>query len=530
MFGKSTKGMQNIIAIQLRQHRFKIIIWFIGIVATTIAVALAYEGLFSNPQDLQGLAITMQNPAMVALLGPVPPVEDFTIGVALASEMLLFTIIAVAIMNILLICSMTREDEDEGRLELIQALPVGRLAYSLASVLIVFVLNFLIFIVVGFSLNVISPDVYGLIGSLLYGAAIAVGGLFFAAVSLLAAQLFDSGRSARVLSFIVLIVLYIIRAIGDVLYEPLSLISPLGLAMRTNIFVDNNIWPVIILFLLSIGLMLIALVLNKRRDLYQGLLPQRSGRSEASSFLKNPFGLIWNQEKVALISWALGITIMGAAFGAIFSELDTYFAEMELLQLILDTDGTASITRAFVELLFGIMSIFVAIPGITLIFSVLNHEKTGRIENIYSRKISRTNLLLNYTIVAVLFVVILQILLASSIFLPAEYVMDNPLSLGEYIELALLYLPSLFFMIGLTIFFLGLLPKFISFVWVYLSFGFIVIYLSDILEFPEWLNNLSIFHHAPTEIDWPVLLTISGSALLLTVLGFIGYNRRDIKA
>ena len=49
------------------------------------------------------------------------------------------------------------------------------------------------------------------------------------------------------------------------------------------------------------------------------------------------------------------------------------------------------------------------------------------------------------------------------------------------------------------------------------------------MEFPEWLNNLSVFYHTPVEFDGFPLLVIIVVAIVLSALGFIGYNRRDLK-
>ncbi len=46
------------------------------------------------------MAVTMANPAMVAMVGPVYGAEHYREGQMMANEMLLFTVIAVVIMNI----------------------------------------------------------------------------------------------------------------------------------------------------------------------------------------------------------------------------------------------------------------------------------------------------------------------------------------------------------------------------------------------------------------------------------------------
>ena len=75
---------------------------------------------------------------------------------------------------------------------------------------------------------IISASGMSLEASLLYGALLGTCGLFFAGLTVFIAQLADTARNTTMLSIGLVIVLYLIRAIGDVGNEMLALISPLG--------------------------------------------------------------------------------------------------------------------------------------------------------------------------------------------------------------------------------------------------------------------------------------------------------------
>ena len=79
-----------------------------------------------------------------------------TIGSLFAHEMLLFTAIAVAIMNILLVGRSTRADEEDGRVELIRSLPVGRLAYLNGAMIVVVLTNVLLAVLIGAGISVLG--------------------------------------------------------------------------------------------------------------------------------------------------------------------------------------------------------------------------------------------------------------------------------------------------------------------------------------------------------------------------------------
>lgn len=524
------KETGRIIRLLFRQDRLKIILWLVGIVGVSLAVAFIYPDIYQTTEDLAGFGATMQNPAMISMLGPAyDSLASYNVGTAYATEMLIFTSIAVAIMNILLVSSSTRVDEEEGRLEIVRSLPVGRLSYTSASMLMILVINAVLVLVHSFGLAAVGHEPFTWEAAFLYSLNLGLTGLFFAGITVVSAQLAETSRSTRGIAFGVLIVAYLVRAIGDVLNETVSLFSPLGWTVRTEVFVNNVWWPIFVLAIGSAVLIATGFILNSRRDISQGLLPQTAGKRRASSFLKTMPGLVWRLEKTKIISWIIGIFLLAAAFGAILGDLETYFSDMEVLQAFLPDQDSASMTEQFLVLLFGIMSLFTGIPAITMMTSLKKEEKDERLDNIYSRVVSRTKVMFSYYLIGLIVIVVIQALMGLGIYATASQVMDEPLAFETFMEAALVYIPSLWLMLGLVTLLIGLVPKAAGLIWLYLSFTFVVMYLGDVFEFPEWLNNLSVFHHTPETFEWAPLLIISGLAVIVTIIGFIAYNKRDIK-
>ncbi|MFP3361877.1 ABC transporter permease, partial [Planococcus sp. SIMBA_143] len=76
-------------------------------VLITCMTAMALSNLYSSSESRQIMAETMVNPAMTAMLGKGYGLDNYTIGAMMAHQMLLFTAIAMAIMNILLVARHT---------------------------------------------------------------------------------------------------------------------------------------------------------------------------------------------------------------------------------------------------------------------------------------------------------------------------------------------------------------------------------------------------------------------------------------
>lgn len=527
------KGTGRITRLLLRQNRFKLILWLVGIIGVTLTVANVYPTVYKTQADIQGFAFTMTNPAMTAMLGPHYAIEDYNFGAVLANEMLLFTAIAVAVMNILLVASTTRDDEEEGRLEMIRSLPVGRLAYLTASAIMILLLNSLLLLFIGFGLSFVDASGMTLEASVLYGAILGATGVFFASLTALVAQLADTARGTTSLSMAVLILAYIVRAIGDVQNETLALMSPLGWAVRTEVFVGNEWWPIAALLVGTAVWLVIALYLNLKRDINAGLLPDRKGKTQASSFLKTPIGLTWHLEKSSLIGWTVVLFFLSAAFGGILGDLETFFSDMDIIQAYFSEGSGSSLTEQFLALLMSIMAVFTAMPVTAMILKLKKEERLGRIENYYSRSISRNKVLASYYSVSLLSTIIMQVMTGLGLYLTGNQALEGGLELGMILKAALIYVPAVWLIIGIATLLIGVFPKGSGLAWLYIVFSLMVVYIGDLLDFPDWVTNLSPYTHVPQvpieDLDWGSLIALSAAAIILTVIGFVGYNKRDIQ-
>lgn len=526
------KGTSRIIQLLFQQNWLKISLWLFGLIGITLATVTAYTSIYTGQKEIVEFGLTMQNPAMIAMLGTAYKVESFNLGAVFASEMLLFTAIAVSVMNILLVSSSTRTDEEERRLEMIRALPVGRLSYLSAAMILMIIVNVVLVTFLSIGLGLFNHESFNWESDLLYGAVLASTGLFFAGVAAVSAQLAVTSRGVTGLSFGVMITAYIVRAIGDVSNDVLSLFSPLGWTVRTKVYVDNEWWPVIALICGAAILLISAFYLNHKRDINAGLLPDRKGNVHASNFLKSSLGLTWRLEKGTIISWAIGIFLMSAAFGSILGDLEAYFSDFELVQGLLPDDTTVSMSEQFIALLISIMSVFTAIPTASILLKLKKEEKLGRMEHFYSRSVSRSRIMRSYYIVAFLTSILIQVLIGLGLYVSASQVIKESVGLGTILASALVYIPAIWIVLGLAIVLVGVFPNGTSLIWVYILFTFLVIYLGNLLEFSEWMNNLSAFYHIPQmpneEVNWFSLSILSIVGVVLSGMGFLGYNKRDI--
>lgn len=110
---------------------------------------------------------------------------------------------------------------------------------------------------------------------------------------------------------------------------------------------------------------------------------------------------------------------------------------------------------------------------------------------------------------------------------------EDMMPFSDVLGASMVYIPALLFVLGTAVLFIGWLPRAASLVWLFLVYGFIVIYLGDILELPDWVRNLSVYEHVPVypseELSYAALLILCGISVLLIFIGALGYKRRDIE-
>lgn len=516
----------------LRLDRVRLPVWILVLTLISIVVAPAFVELYPTTVDRQLIAVTMENPAMIAMVGPNYGIDNYTIGAIMGHQMLLFTALSVGVMSILLVTRHTRGDEESGRIEMLRSLPVGRLSNLCATLIVMFAGNVVLTLVMGFGLAALGIETMDLAGSLLYGAALGVTGIFFAALTALFAQLSENTKGTMGYSFTFLGVAYIVRAVGDVGNETLARISPLGLILRTQVYVNNYWWPIIIMLAASLGVAVLALYLNSLRDLDAGFIAQKPGRKSASRFLQSPLGLALRLQRTAIIGWLITMFLLGASYGSVLGDMEAFLGSSELIQQMLPPIEGLSMTEQFITMLMAVIAITGSIPPLLMILKLRAEEKKNRIEQLYARAVSRSQMMGSYLFIAAVVGFVGLFLSVAGLWSAAAATMDDPISFGVAFNAAMAYFPAILIMTGIAALLIGFLPQGAGLVWLYLGYSFLVIYLGGILQFADWMSALSPYGFVPQvpveDINTATVVVMTVAAAALAAAGFFGYRKRDI--
>ena len=557
----------------LRRERITSLVWIAAIVLSVVGLVPGMrEALDADSQE--ALFAMIENPSLVAMMGPAYTLANESFGGLYTTMMLLLSAFTVGLMNIFLMIRHTRADEEKWRYEVVRSLPVGRLANLSAALITAVVVNILLAVMVGLGMYLFGDESMGLSGSMIWGASLGVVGLACAAIAALFGQLSSSSRGAFGYSFAVLGLLYLMRAPGDMEIrvvsgeiitggmEFMSQLSPLGMVLRTQPYVGDYWWPIFIVLGVAVVVAAAAFYFNSIRDIDQGIIPARRGRAEGSSLMRSPFGLSFKLLRTAIIVWILGMLTLGASYGTVVGEVDQFMASNDMwqqlmigpvgIEMMMDAglspeqilefirsavaEEGYTLTELYMSTITNIMGVFTLVPLFIFILRAKAEEKDIRAELVLSTPVCRYKYLAGFAAIAFASAVVMQIVLALGLYSVGISVLENPaeLSLSFLLAANLVYVPPQWIMIGVTVLLLGALPKATGAVWGYFTFSLFLMFFGRMNIFPEWLQRLTPFGYVPQlpmdDVNYLTLGLLVAASAVLTAAGFFFYRRRDINA
>lgn len=518
----------------LKRDWKKAVIWILGLGLFSGGFVPAFVEI-AKGQGLVGMYETMQNPAMISMVGPSPidTAADYTLGAMYANEMLLFCALFAMIMGALHVVSHTRKEEDLGLTELVRSFRVGRQANSFAVIIETVFINILLGLFIGGLMTAFGADTISAEGSFLFGASVGMAGILGAVIALVMAQIMPVSSGATGSSLGIIGLLYIVRAGTDVSNVNLSMLNPMGWTYLTYPFTKNNWLPMVFAVIFCIAAVMIAFALEGGRDMGAGYLPEREGRETAKKSLLSVPGLFLRLNKGVLISWLIAFIILGAAYGSIYGNMQTFLGSNEMLSHMFTLSGF-SIEESFTGTIMMVMIGLVSILPIAIVNKLFSEEVRLHLSQLYATKVSRAKF---YWVSVTLAIIsgIAGILLASGgLGGTAVSAMGNnsSMNVGDFIAAGYNFLPSVLFFTGLAALALGWAPRLGKVVYVYLGYSFAINYFGGILDLNKWFLKSAVLSWIPRmpveKFDGVTFAVMTVISIALMILGYIGYHRRDM--
>ena len=552
----------------LQREKVNSTVWLVSMVFfNALIVLLIGFSMMPNEASVTEFMAILENPTLLAMVGPMHPSLPSDLGALYTLMMFVFMAIGVAIMNIFLVVRHTRADEEAGRYEVLRSLPSGRLANVNAAMLTAVVVNLVM--AVGFTLSMwlvmaIIDVPMGFGAALLWGVCLGVLGLVFASVAALFCQLSASASGASGYSYGLLGLFYFLRAGADMDPEGmgyLAYFSPFGLASRTWVYIENNWWPVCVLLGIAIVITVLAYGFCNVRDIDQGMIPDRRGKVKGGILLRSPIGLHFRLLRRSVIIWVIILFMTGLSYATLLEDINNFIAGNDMYrQLMLGhtglmdqidgmtTDEIAAvmnavlshagynITQLFASMIGFIMAMIAAIPVLMFVLKAKGEEKAIRAELLVATPTSKGKYLSGFVIISFASCVLIQLAQALGMYSLAQSVLTDPsvLPLSYLVEAALVYVPSLWIMGGLTVLLLGIFPKAAGFIWAYYGYTFFAMMFGRFFPQIEFLGIFTPLGWTPQmpvdDANWFALTVMAALGIALSAIGIMCYKKRDINA
>ncbi len=535
------KGTARLIRLALRRDR---VVLPLTIFLVVIMVAGSIPALYEAYPDTAAQTSYVAS-AATSSVGRIfsGTVQGANLGSIVMAELYFFTAIIVAIMSIFIISRHTRYNEEIGAGEMIGSSVTGRSAQLSAALALAVCAN----ILVGLLLFATLAPAEGLSvdGAALFGASIALVGIFFASIGAITAQLSDYRRGANSLAISILAVSFLVRAFGDALGELsadglsvtaswISWLSPLGWGYQVLPFSEQNYVALLLLFIGASALILLSYTLMKRRDIGSSIFQAKAGPNRAPSYLLSITGLGFRLQRSQLYAWLTAFILAGSMITVVANDYREAFEETELFQELL-APASGSFTDTVIASMFPLIAAMLSAYVVATMIKVSQEETSGRLEQLLASAKTRTAWLVsNSSLIAggaVLCFVVMGFFGGISYYIAADTpeteFMDIVISSGFNIPAMLLFLSIL------TLVFSVSTKFFKSFAWFAYAFVALIGSFASIFSWPQWTQNLSPFSHTPlypaTDIDYGPLYVMLILAAILTVLSIVIFSRRDLQ-
>nr|GLK41614.1 exporter of polyketide antibiotics [Rhodococcus wratislaviensis] len=526
----------------LRRDRIQLPVWLLALAALQAFSASSVLGLYPTEPDLRSFAMaTAASPVALATNGLV---SGYSAGAVLACQIVMPLSLAAGLMTTLLVVRHTRQNEETGRAELVEAAVVGRKALLTAALVVAVganlalgLLNVVVLVAAGLPLD----------GSVALGAAVAGAGIAFAAIAAVTAQVTDSARTANGLAGAALGVAFLLRAVGDmtgtvtdngtrVVSGWPTWVSPIGWAEQVRPYDDNAWWVLALPAVFALAVGSVGFALTEHRDIGSGLVPTRPGPARASRSLRTAVGSAWRMQRTILFWWAFGIVVLAVVYGAIADQIDDFLGEGEQVADMMEQlgGGTTNMVDAYFAAIFGMMAIAVAGYAVQALLRMRGEESAGRLEPVLATAVSRLRWMLAHIGLVTVGIVVLQALTGAATGLAYGLVTDDvPGKVVNLTGAALVFVPAVGVVAALAVLAFGGVPAWAAGLsWGALAGCLIFGFLGSLLGLPQAVRDLSPFTHVPpvpaAEVTATPLVWLAVIALVVGAVGVVLFRRRDL--
>jgi ABC-2 type transport system permease protein len=377
----------------------------------------------------------------------------------------------------------------------------------------------------------------GLAGSLWTVGALLVSPLVFLAVAAVASQIGGTRAQAVRLAAAVLGAAYLLRVVATAVdgWDALAWASPLGWVDRAAPLTEPTVLPLLVAAAATIVLAGVAVEMSARRDVGAGLWSERPPRRSRTRLLTGSTGLSVRLARPAAVAWLAGMAVLGGVLGTVART-----ASEALQDSVLDDGLGGSLaeahlaggTTSFLGASFLVVALLLSLLAAGQAAAARDEEASGRLDTLLSAPVGRVAWLGGRAIVAG----VLLALAAGSAALAAwagSAATGGETTTADMLAAAATVVPGALVVLGLGVLVLGVAPRYTApLAYGYVAAAFLLEILGSVLDVPEPVLAVSVFHHLPpvpaAEAEPVTAAVMVALALVLTAVAAVALRRRDL--
>lgn len=448
-------------------------------------------------------------------------------GIA-AFEAGIFTQLVLPILALVLVVRHTRTQEEIGRLDLLTAAPVGRLAPHAAGVLAPAAAALVAGVLTSIGLVVVGMPPAG---SVVYGGSLTLLGLVFVGLGALSAQLASTARGALGVGLGVYTLAYATRLTVDARGSELTWLSPLGWTAEVRPFEQVRVSPLAAMVVATGVLVAVGVLLAAGRDLGSAVFRERRG--PAAGAVRSVVGLHWRATRGALAGWVGAAVLWGVGLGAVAPDMVAIFSSNTRLAEAMGVEPGHE-AAALTLLSSRFLALIGLACGLAVVTRLLAEEPAGRTGLVLAGPRSRTAWLSAVTGCALAQAATVVLLGGAALGVAVRAATGSARELTDALSATAGTLPAAAVVIAVAVLAGQIRPALVVVGWIWFGAIATIALLGDTLRLPTAVRRLSPLEQLgrlPLE-DYPLLSGVALTALALVPILFsvMAFRRRDLVA
>jgi ABC-2 type transport system permease protein len=247
----------------------------------------------------------------------------------------------------------------------------------------------------------------------------------------------------------------------------------------------------------------------------------------ATGRLGSAGALAWRLHRGSVLGWSLAFFLAGVVYGGMTESAADLVGDNERAREIFERmGGQAAITDSFLAAMVGMLGLVASLYIVSSVLRLHGEETSGRAEPVLANAVGRLRWAAGHLIVA--FGGAALIMLLAALGFAAGYGKD----LGPLLAAALVQLPAVWVVGGLTVLLHGAAPRLAPAAWGIAGAVLLIGWIGPALNVPQAVLDLSPFGHLPKlpggAVHWPPVLVLLAVATLSTAGGLAALRRRDL--